>query len=71
METTLTPFISHRFLKTASIMSAYGMKGSFSWQLGDDCANVRDRLPGLDVATSRVDVQTAVGLLDALSPINA
>ena len=28
---------------------------------------MRDELPGLDVATSRVNVKTAVGLLDALS----
>ena len=27
-------------------------------------------LPDIDVATSRVDVQIAVGLLDALSPVN-
>ena len=45
-------------------------KGQFRLQLGDDCANVRDGLPGLDVATSRVDVQTAAGLLDDLSPVN-
>ena len=31
---------------------------------------LRDGLPGLDLTTSRVDVQTAVDLLDALSPVN-
>ena len=46
-------------------MNAHGIKGS-----GDDCGNVRDGLPGLDIVTSRMDVQTAVGLLDVLSPVN-
>ena len=45
-------------------------KGQFRWQLGDDCANERDGLHGIDVATSRVVFQNAFGLLDALSPIN-
>ena len=31
---------------------------------------MRDGLLGLDVESSRVDVQTAAGLLDALSPVN-
>ena len=35
-----------------------------------DCANVRNEVPYLDVATTCVDVQTAVSLLDALSPVN-
>ena len=38
--------------------------------LGDDCANVRDGWPSFDVTTSIMDVQTAVSLLDALSPVN-
>ena len=40
-------------------MSAYGIK-----------VNERDGLPGLDVATPHVNVQSAVGLLDTLSPVN-
>ena len=42
---------------------------AFRWQLGDNCANVRDGLPSLYIVTSHVDVQTAVGLLDSLSPL--
>ena len=48
-----------QFLENASIMSAYGIKGSFG-----------DGLPGLYVATSLMNVHTAVGLLDALSLVN-
>ena len=47
------------FLRNASIMSAYGIK-----------VNEPDGLPGLDVATPHVNVQSAVGLLDTLSPVN-
>ena len=50
-------------------MSVFGIR-AIRWQFGNNCANVQDGLPSFDVATSRVDVQTAVGLLDALSPIN-
>ena len=56
---------AHFFLRNALIMSAYCIK-----ELGDDCANVRDGWPSLDVTTSIVDFQTAVNLLDALSPVN-
>ena len=36
--------------------------------VSDDCANVRDGLPGHDVGASRGDVQATVGLLDASLP---
>ena len=60
--TNVRQSISHSFWRNASIMSVFGMR-AFRWQFGSNCANVQDGLPSLDVATSRVDVQTAVGLL--------
>ena len=69
MNTTLTQSISHSVWRNASYMSAYSIKSSFGGSMVT-IAGVREGLPCIDAATSRIDVQTAVGLLNALSPVN-
>ena len=49
-----------QFLEKCVDYDCYGIGGSFGAR----------RMPGLDVAKSSVDIQTALGLLDALSPVN-